>query len=93
MLITDSIRPKIRIKKVILVIFLSQVQKKHNVLSKMPPRSPVGSQTTIADTPDSSGVSVKQEPASPPQNTGVPVRFYNIITIKMPRSIVVFLSF
>jgi flagellar basal body L-ring protein FlgH len=54
-------------------MILFQVQKKHNVLSKMPPRSPVGSQTTIADTPDNGGA--QQAPASPPQNTGVPVRF------------------
>jgi coronin-1B/1C/6 len=44
-----------------------KVQKKHNILSKMPPRSPSGSQSTIADSPDAG---TAQAPASPP-NTGV----------------------
>lgn len=49
-----------------------KVQKKHNVLSKMPPRSPSGSQSAIADSPDS-GANNPQAPASPP-NSGVPAK-------------------
>lgn len=50
-----------------------KVQKKHNVLSKMPPRSPVGSQTAISDATDSNAGQQQAAPASPPQNSGVPV--------------------
>jgi len=48
-----------------------KVQKKHNVLSKMPPRSPSGSQTAISDATDNSGTPQAQStppaPAVPPK--------------------------
>ena len=57
-------------KLIVQTIGRQQVQKKHNVLSKMPPRSPSGSQTAISDATDNSGTPQAQ---STPPAPAVPV--------------------